>query len=455
MERIAVIGSGAYGSYLIDAYVKKRPDVEITLFEVGDEHLKDEDQIGYKTNILKQNYTATKKGRFFGYGGATNKWGGAILIYGPNDFGYEIPRFQKEIVDLNIKYKSTVYEKFGFKDKYPDKKFDEGLFGKTGIWLSYFRRNLYKHFRIGKMRQVKLMPNSRVVKLNIDGNGHVTSLEYLNDGERKTASFDKYFLTAGAFESHRILLNSGVCLNNDTFRFSDHISQRVFRIYGSTVIDGFDFAYRLKGASFITNRLIGDADGYSFFAGPVFNQDFPFFDNLKKLMFKGQVNLKTIFAILKDIPSCIKLGWNALIRKRLYVYGGKWELNIDCENPVGNNCIKLSHEKDGYGENALDLLFEIDEKSSHMFNTAKAKVKQFLDKNHVKYEELSSSIEVEKAEDAYHPFGMFLDCESVADYYNKFDNMLVINTGVLPHAGGINSTAAMFPVIEEYINTLK
>ena len=101
------------------------------------------------------------------------------------------------------------------------------------------------------------------------------------------------------------------------------------------------------------------------------------------------------------------------------------------------------------------MSFEIDEKSAHMFETAKAKVKQFLDDNHVKYEELITGIEVEKAEDAYHPFGMFLECESVKDYFNKFDNMLVINTGVLPHAGGINSTAAMFPVIEEYINSLQ
>ena len=34
-----------------------------------------------------------------------------------------------------------------------------------------------------------------------------------------------------------------------------------------------------------------------------------------------------------------------------------------------------------------------------------------------------------------------------------FDNMLVIHSGVLPRAGGINSTSAAFPLLEEFIRT--
>ena len=47
---------------------------------------------------------------------------------------------------------------------------------------------------------------------------------------------------------------------------------------------------------------------------------------------------------------------------------------------------------------------------------------------------------------------MFLsDSESIDDYFNYFDNLLVLNTGILPRTGGINSTAAVFPLIEEYV----
>ena len=47
---------------------------------------------------------------------------------------------------------------------------------------------------------------------------------------------------------------------------------------------------------------------------------------------------------------------------------------------------------------------------------------------------------------------MFCDFKSADDYFTHFDNMLVVNTGVLPRAGGINSTCAVLPLVEEYIN---
>ena len=34
-------------------------------------------------------------------------------------------------------------------------------------------------------------------------------------------------------------------------------------------------------------------------------------------------------------------------------------------------------------------------------------------------------------------------------FASHFDNMLVVNTGVLPRAGGINSTCAVLPLVEE------
>ena len=47
---------------------------------------------------------------------------------------------------------------------------------------------------------------------------------------------------------------------------------------------------------------------------------------------------------------------------------------------------------------------------------------------------------------------MLCDYKRADDYFTHFDNMLVVNTGVLPRAGGINSTGAVMPLIDEYIN---
>jgi len=449
MKKIAVIGSGAYGSYTINALLEANPNVEITLFEVGDSNIKNEKQIGYKTNIVARNYLATSKGRFFGFGGATNKWGGAILLFTRNDFK-NCKGFLKDVVELDEKYKDVVYHKFGFKNKFEEHVINNDLFTKQGIWLGYFRRNLFKYFKIEKRPQVYIEDNARVTKFNLEGD-KIVSLEYIKGGKKQTASFDQYFLTAGAFESHRILLNSGISLEDKTFKFSDHVSQKVFKVYGDTKIGEDEFAFRISGTSFITNRIIGEVDGYSYFANPIYNSDFPFFQNLKKLLFKRQFSMNLLFSIFKDIPSCFGFLWSALVKKKLYVYKGIWDIYIDLENPIGNCHINLSDQKDDYGENALDLSFEVGESASDMFVKAKKQVQDFLDANHVKYEVYTEKIEVEKAEDTYHPFGMYFNFESVNDYFNKFSNLLVVNTGVLPHAGGINSTAAMFPLVEEYI----
>lgn len=449
MDKIAVIGSGAYGSYTINALLENNPNVEITLFEVGDAVIKNERQIGYRTNIVKRNYLATSKGRFFGFGGATNKWGGAILLFTKNDFK-NCKGFLKDIVDLDEKYKETVYTKFGFKNRFEEHVINSDLFTKQGIWLGYFRRNLFKYFKISKRPQVHIECNARVNKFNIE-NDKIISIEYIKDGKKQTDSFDQYYLTAGAFESHRILLNSGISLENNTFKFSDHISQKVFKIYGDTKIGEDDFAFRISGTSFITNRIIGEIDGYSYFANPIYNSDFPFFQNLKKLLFKGHFSLNLLLCIFKDIPSCLGFMWSVIVKKKLFVYKGIWDIYIDLENPIENCNIKLSEQKDEYGEKALDLTFEVGESASEMFVKAKRQIQNYLDANHVKYEVYTDKIEVEKAEDTYHPFGMFFKFNSVEEYFSKFANMLVVNTGVLPHAGGINSTAAMFPLVEEYI----
>ena len=64
---------------------------------------------------------------------------------------------------------------------------------------------------------------------------------------------------------------------------------------------------------------------------------------------------------------------------------------------------------------------------------------------------IDEAVHTEKFEDEYHPFGLYSDFDSVEDYFNQFDNMLVVHSGVLPRAGGINSTSAVFPLLEEFI----
>ena len=44
--KIAVLGAGTYGSYVINSLIEKYPDAEITLIEEGDKNVKSEERIG-------------------------------------------------------------------------------------------------------------------------------------------------------------------------------------------------------------------------------------------------------------------------------------------------------------------------------------------------------------------------------------------------------------------------
>jgi hypothetical protein len=446
--KVAIIGSGAYGCYIANLLAEKYPTTEIHVYEVGNFSSKNEKQMGYLSHILKAPYNALSKGRFFGYGGASVKWGGQLLTFSNNDFANP-SKFLQDIVEMDIKYKNIVLSKFGLSNDREEEHITENLFIKTGIWLNYFHRNLFKYFKINRKKQVTLFSNHRLTKLQIENN-QLVGFECINNGNKKEISgYDCYFIATGAFECGRILLNSG--LTNDYLAFSDHLSQKAFKIKSGTKIGNIDFVFDIKNNSLITRRMIGEIDNVSFFAHPIYNSDFPFFQNLKRLLFGRHFSVKLIVEIIKDIPACITFVWNMFVKKKLYVYKNEWYLQIDIENPVNSGKITLSKDLDKFGEQGLNIEFNIGQDTDKLFAKAKSIIKACLDKYNVDYEIVDELTNVEKYEDTYHPFGIYSDFSSLEDYYTRFSNMLIVNTGILPRAGGINSTCAVFPLIEEYI----
>ena len=449
-KRIAVIGAGTYGSYISNLLSLVYPHEQIDLYDVGDEHLKDEKEMGYLSHIINAPYEGLQKARFFGYGGASVKWGGQLLTFTDNDFTNP-DEFLKGIIDIDKKYKDVVLGRFGLENKIPEQRINDKIFTKTGVWLSYFHRNLFKHFGIFSNKKVHVIPHSRVTKILADEN-HITGFEYIHQGEKKTAKYNQYFLSSGAFESSRILVNSGLSKADNLMPFSDHLSQRAFKVKSGIKMGDIDFRFRVKGASLITKRFVGEVDGYSFYSQPICNEDFPFFRDLKKLLFGHKLRAGLVINIIKNIPQCIAFAWYMLVLKKMYVYNNEFYLQIDIEAPRESGKMTLDEERDKFGEKSVDVDLAILPKTGELFTKARAIIKEYLDENHVEYEELPFSTSAEKYEDVYHPFGMFCDFKSVDDYFNHFDNMLVVNTGVLPRAGGINSTCAVMPLVEDYIN---
>ncbi len=449
---VCIIGAGTFGSYIADLLCKQHPDVNITIVEVGNSNVRNEEEIGYKTNILKDNYIGTAKGRFFGYGGASDKWGGQLLMFTKNDF--ESPNnLLNDIIKLNIKYREAVFRKFKITTLFDEKYISKDFFIKTGVWLGYLRRNLFKFFKVDKLRNVKILSGTRTTRLIRDGE-KISGIEVIRDGKIFKIRFNRYFLTSGAFESNRILLNSGV-VDNNKIHFSDHLSKKMFKIKETTQIGDIDFAFKVNGSSLITKRLVGEIDNVSYYVHPSFNSEFLFFQNLKALLFKREFTISLIKSVFKDMPSILGFAWSVFVKKKIYVYKNQWDLYVDIENSSKDCNIALSKDKDRFGEKAIDLTFKIDEKTDEIFQKINMLVKAYLRDNCINFEEYTNDASVQKCEDTYHPYAMVNDVNSIQEYYDLFENLLVVNTGILPRAGGINTAAAIFPIIEEYFQQTK
>lgn len=446
--RIAVLGAGTYGSYVIDCLIKKYPEAKITLFDVGDKKCKSELEIGYYSSIKNAFYRGVAEGRFFGFGGTSVKWGGQLLTYTENDFKNP-DQFMKDVTKYDKQYKDKMLGKFGIENKFPENHVSDELFTKTGVWLSALHHDFFKWFKINKRKQVKIMTNSRVIRLESMNNKDIDAVVYLQNGKETRATFNYYFLTSGAFESARILMSSDM-VNGDKVYFSDHLSQKVFRVKKSTIIGNEDFVFRMKGTSLITKRMVGEVDDCSYYVHPVFNLKFPFFESVKQVLFKHHFKLKYIWNIFRDIPNVIGFIWAVLVLRRMYVMNSEWYLYIDIENPNKESYVSLSKEKDTFGLPGLNVHYFVDAEAEKIYEKAKQAAIKHLDNCKADYEVLAGKIDVQTCEDIYHPYGMF-HFDSADDYFTRWSNMLVVTTGCLTRSGGINPTASMLPMVDEFI----
>ena len=447
--KIAVLGAGTYGSYVINSLLEKYPDSEITLFDVGDKKVKNEQEIGFLSILKKAMYKGLTDGRYFGFGGASDKWGGQLLTYTDNDYANP-DGFMQDVIRLDKKSKDEMLAKFKIENKFPENHVSDKLFTKTGVWLSALHRNFFHWFKIDKRKQVTILSHCRVVRLESKDGKTIDAVIYKEDGVEKSQSFDYYFLTAGAFESARILLSSGLTKSEEV-HFSDHLSQKVFKVRKSTKIGDEDFVFRMRGTSLITKRMVGEVDDCSFYIHPVFNLKFPFFESVKEVLFKHHFEWKYVWNVFRDIPNVIGFAWAVLILRRMYVMNNEWFLYIDIENPSTKSYVTLSNENDKYGVPGLDVYYEAGDDAERIFESAKKIAIEHLNACGTDYEVLAERINVQTCEDIYHPYGMF-DFNDVNDYYTRWSNMLVVTTGCLSRSGGINPTASMLPVVDDFIN---
>jgi len=446
--KVCIVGTGAYGSYIAKCLIDKYPKLEIIMLDVGSAKVKSEKEIGIFSMNSRQNYSGLSLGRYFGLGGTTSKWGGQLLFYSANDF-IAPNGFMSDLVELNVRLRKVVLRRFGINDERKEKVHTYGLFQKPGIWLSVFKRNIFRIFKLAKSSQITIIENARVVDLEMHEN-KVVGVNYIQSGIVKSIKSDYYFLAVGAFESARIALTSKLFRKN-IIPFSDHISKRFIKIKGGTRVGSIDFRFFMSGWSLKTSRLIGEIDDNSFYLHPVYNTDFPFFKAIKNVLFKHDLSMKDLRAFIRDLPSFLVFIYSALIKREIHVFKNEWFIYLDMDNPTKSSHVKLSDELDSWGVNGLEVVYEIGDTTKNLLHQIKERTVNLLIDHKVKHTVLDDNLSLDNLEDIYHPYKMF-EFDSLRDYYTRWPNMIMVNTGILPRCGGINPTAALFPLIENFIS---
>ncbi len=461
-ERVCIIGCGTYGSYLLRRLLERYGDtVDVTVVEVGNPQIRNIEEAGLATP--SDTSSVSRFGRYFGLGGTSARWGGQILFFDRRDVARNHNPDWDYIVELNDRHRATVLEKLLGQRKISDRPEPPRV--KHGIWLGYFKRNLYNRLRKAAREQTRWITDHRVVGFQREG-GRLRRIE-LRDrlGREQTVEADTFYLTAGALESWRLLdkLGTEELRNGDLGRnLGDHVSVELFRVKGSPpVLKGVDFTPRFLGMSLFTKRLLVDTAGARVnFAHVIPNKGVAAFAVLKNALFGRQETRTRWQDVMQSLSFLASFGGKLIFQRKLHVHKNQWSLQLDIEQgDETDSYLTTNDERDAFGERGLQLHWSVTDSDRAAIKEAKRELKQLLDEAGHHYEEVFSDVDAyEKLEDTYHPVGFIrLGQDERAPVDRDFrvrgtDNLYHFSTALFRSAKSINPTGAGFCLIEEHLD---
>ena len=461
-QKICIIGGGTYGSYLLRRLLESRDDLEVTVVEVGDTHTRSEAEIGFRSH--SEHSKAAALGRYFGWGGTSAKWGGQILFFDERDNPRNDPDWAR-IVAINQRHKRRVLDRL-LGGSHPERFHDaDHDMVKTGIWLRYFRRNLFRHLSQEQLRRVELISGFRVVDWELEGE-QVRAVRCRDvQGKERRIEADRFYLTAGAIESCRLLLElrKKVPALQDTDlgrNFGDHVSVELCRVFGPPRLDGEDFRFTFFKGSMVTKRIVvHTADGRVGYLHFVFNKEVAVFNSLKQFLFGRQRNTFVLGQILRGVPFLLRTLYEYLFRRRLHVHR-VWSLQLDMEQDFPNpHRLELDPQTlDRFGVPAVRIQWSVSPADVEALREGQRKGEELLRRSGLPFERVfDSEVAHDKIEDIYHPVGFIrLGSDPAAPVDFRFRvrgtaNLFHFSTALFPSARSINPTAAGLCLVEEHL----
>ncbi len=499
MADVCVIGAGAAGIYLTTQLLQR--GYSVVLVEAGPATGVDSTVVGFDAVCALDPYPGATAGRFFGMGGSTTRWGGALVPHTVADLrsGGWGSEAWKSIVRVVADKTPAVLCALGYTNVLDFNGFAEtslgdtalalesaGLLVQSGLYLPYRRKNLVGLLASGPVRSCRLkvyfnaVAKAWALDAGAGSEAHVGSLIAVSrNGRELRVSARKFVICAGAIESARMLLELEDANTQPVLwktarpgcYLGDHLSLPV-----ADVVSGS----RDRTAELFTPRFSGSwMRGFRFldikapssapraFAHFIFSNRSRGFELAKTLlgaMQRRQLPRVSAREAIGGMGDLAQLGYDRLVKSRLHVPSGTFaHLQIDMEQiPSGVNRVSLAAQFDDYGRRVAKIDWQVSDldieelaKSAERFLARWPGSKAGLPDLKARSITPHPDGGCVKPYDAYHPVGtcrMGDDEEAVVDQNLKvrgLSNLWLVSTGVLPSAGTANPTFTILCLAHE------
>ena len=491
-----IVGAGAIGIYIANQLSGMGYDT--VLLDSGPNRGISTESAGFCPDFENEIYKGATLGRFFGLGGSTTRWGGALIPHNSNDLigigeSSSVWEYILKTVNSNA---SKVLKNLGYSDKsnFEDKPNEylgeyaqilneQGLNLNSNLYLPFKKKNFIN--KLSKNSSLRVIYNATVtdwlLRDEVELNRVSQICAYSKNRNKLSVFAKKIIISAGAIESTRILLEINQKYNNRIFSkfsevgyfLSDHLSftiadventqhsvNRAIKLFAPR----FDKSW-MRGIRFIENEPnLKNARGFAHFIFSMESSGFKVLKSFFSSIQRREIPTLELKELLNSPQDLLKLILARYKDSRLYISPDlpiKFQLDIE-QIPVRNNWIKLSNELDIFGRPKTLINWSI---SDDDLKQMELRAKSILNKWPSKHKEFPNLIprmidfENNKPHDAYHPVGttrMGVDSHSTVDLSHKvngIDNLWVISTGNLPSAGTANPTFTLLCLAQNLVDT--